>query len=202
MNPMKQILLVFLFSVLLVSLAFATASDDVHSSPKEGTPHKPSPFQPTSVEDGIFRWQLYWSGRPSDCMRSQFLFTGDGVIETSNNTIRNVGPIYRYCEALWQKAFQEIEIFITSPHYYLSEHTVAFERTILYLTHENCRVSSQGITILEFNDAFLIKKWRDIYNKEELNQRLDKCDLYKLFKDLEEESSSEKSDGKSEKQEL
>lgn len=165
---------------------------------------KPTPFQPTSVEDGVNRWATYYSGKPSDCMRAQFLYTGNAIIEETNGTTHNVGPIFRHCEAFWKNAFQEVEIFITSPIYYVGKNSVAFQRTILYLTHQNCRISQSGITTLDFEENFLIKKWKNYYNFEEFTKKLDNCDLTKLFKDslIKEEEEEEQTKEKNSKEEL
>jgi len=120
---------------------------------------------------------MYFSGKPVSCIPGQFLFTGNAVLETSNATkVNGLSKIFTYCKSHMEEAFQQVEIFVTSPLFF-SGHTVSFTRTTLLLTHLNCRVSWHGITILTFTEDFKISKWQEFYDAPLLKSHLSKCDL-------------------------
>ncbi len=128
-------------------------------------------------EDLLIGWERHFSGKPTNCMQAQFLFSGDVKIETPEKVIGSFSRFWGYCEESWQKKYQQVEIFRTSPYYWLNNSTVSFTRTILYLNEFNCRMSSHGITTLEFNDLPKINKWREFYDLEDFKKQNKACSL-------------------------
>ncbi len=122
-------------------------------------------------------WQRDFSGIPAQCVRGQFLFSGDIVIETPNETISGLNRFFPYCESMWQDKFKQIEIFVTGPILFSDTNQISFTRTILYLTHFNCRLSVHGITSFEINEVQKVKRWREYYDLEQFNTDLKACSL-------------------------
>ena len=67
-----------------------------------------------------------------------------------------------------------MEIFPTSP-LYVSGKTVAFETTILFVTHTLCRIPRKGITTLTYNEHFLIQHWHEYYDSDSFNEMTKSC---------------------------
>jgi len=142
------------------------------------------------IRTEVKKWEQNFSGKPVNCVPGQWLFSGNALLETSNGTkITGVGKIFHHCKNFWEEAFQEMEIFTTSPLFF-NGYSVSFSRTILILTHENCRLPWHGITTLTFNEEYKISKWQDFYDAQLLKTHRSQCDLSNLG--IEEEESTKK----------
>jgi len=128
------------------------------------------------MRDMVKNWTRDFSGKPVSCVPGQFLFTGNVIYESSNETkISSLSRLYQHCKTSMEDAYNEMEIFITSPLYF-SGYSVSFSRTILLLTHNYCRLASHGITTFTFlEDNFKIRRWQDFYDANELKNHLAQC---------------------------
>jgi len=131
----------------------------------------------------VNEWQRDFSGRPVNCIPMQFLFNGLATVQTPNGTVSGLSRIFHWCQDYWEAPYMQVELFITSPLFFdlskanksPSTYSVAFQRTILLVTHHYCRVSWQGITELEFDEEFRIKLWKEFYDLEALDSALEDC---------------------------
>jgi len=129
------------------------------------------------ITEEVKKWQHNFSGKPVNCVPGQFLFTGSAIFESSNGTkLNSLSRIFHHCKSHWEESFQQMDIFITSPLYF-NDHSVSFSRSILFLTHENCRITCHGTTIISFTNEYKISKWQDFYDADLLATHRGQCDL-------------------------
>jgi len=173
MNQRVPFILILLFVVIL-SVCWASQPSSASSlSPRE------------RISNIVKDWARHMSGLPVNCMPMQFLFNGYAVVQSSNETVSGLSSIYNWCKARWETPYKQVEVFVTgelfvdfskenkSPPSY----AVAFDRTILLVNHNFCRVSWHGITELEFDEEFRITKWKDFFNVQELELHLKDCEF-------------------------
>ena len=90
--------------------------------------------------------------------------------------IKGQRAMYSHCEKERLFAgFDQVEAFVSGPTT-ISGFTVAFPRTILLIVKDvSCRMTWQGIAVIDYDEEYRIKRWQDYWNEEEFERQWKGC---------------------------
>jgi hypothetical protein len=84
--------------------------------------------------------------------------------------------MYNHCEKERLFAgFDQVETFVSGPAT-ISGYSVAFPRTILLIVKDvSCRITWQGISVIDYDEDYRIKRWQDYWNEDEFERQWKGC---------------------------
>ena len=90
--------------------------------------------------------------------------------------IKGQRAMYSHCEKERHFAgFDQVEAFVSGP-VTISGFTAAFARTILLVVKDvSCRMTWQGIAVVDYDEEYRIKRWQDYWNEEEFERQWKGC---------------------------
>jgi hypothetical protein len=96
-------------------------------------------------------------------------------VTNAARVLKGQRPMYNYCEKeRLFSGFDQVEAFVSGPAT-ISGFTVAFPRTILLVVKDvSCRMTWQGIAVVDYNEDYLITRWQDYWNEEEFERQWNK----------------------------
>jgi hypothetical protein len=92
------------------------------------------------------------------------------------HVIKGQRPMYNHCERdRFFSGFDQVEAFVSGPTT-ISGFTVAFPRTILLIVKDvSCRMTWQGIAVIDYDEEYRIKRWQDFWNEDEFERQWKGC---------------------------
>eukprot|EP01133_Synstelium_polycarpum_P001348 gene1348-1542_t len=159
----------FLSTLIVLSLVLCIVSA---AEPK-------SPVKPLEerIKDQLKVWEQNWSGFPINCRKMVDTLASDGVVEypVGKNVISGGHKrIFTRCEAFIVENFSQMQTYISNTPYIVG-YNVAFERTTLFMTKNNCRLYSRGIVHITFDKDLKIKTLKDFFDIEDLMEKYEQC---------------------------
>jgi len=166
---------------LLASFILVVAADAAHN---------PALTHEENIKAALGDWERGLSGKPINCRRFVDLFIDDGVwsspagarnklapdMSSKTRVIKGQRAMYSHCEKERLFAgFDQVEAFVSGP-VTISGFTAAFARTILLVVKDvSCRMTWQGIAVVDYDEEYRIKRWQDYWNEEEFERQWKGC---------------------------
>ncbi|EGC36070.1 hypothetical protein DICPUDRAFT_78242 [Dictyostelium purpureum] len=129
------------------------------------------------IRDEIKVWEQNWSGFPINCRRMVDTLSSDGVVEypVGKNIIGGGHKrIFNRCEAFITENFSQMINYAHEPVYIVGRE-VAFKRTTVFVTKNNCRLYNTGIVTIKYDKDFKIKQLKDYFDADDLVSKFQAC---------------------------
>jgi len=90
--------------------------------------------------------------------------------------VKGQRPMFSHCEnERIFGGFDQVEAFVSGP-VTISGFSVAFPRTILLIVKDiSCRMTWQGISVIDYESDYRIKRWQDFWNEDEFEGQWKGC---------------------------